>query len=277
MVCDALALSALAADETAAYGRTIVHQIEQLQMSRPRCMVAALSGDRARIKQRIAMITQFRKETFRWSPLALVLIGVLACTGLTDGLPVRSVPVYGPAKDVPTTHQDKHANIIRIHICNRETGKYLVARGEKVTCDVNPPDDACLWEARFDEDLGGDGQRVFIYSVATRKYLAHDAEGNVAANASEPNDSACWGVLSCGDDCAWITVYQFADSYLRATGQGQVRVPPRKGEAPDVFWHIDQVWRVKISDDPKSNPEWRRRKVPGPDWGPPWSLFNGRK
>jgi len=100
MVCDALALSALPPEETTAYGHTVIHQIEQLLTSRPHWTLAALSGDKARVKQRIAMISQFRKETFRWSPLAFVLIGLLACTGLTDGLPAPSVPVYGPARDV---------------------------------------------------------------------------------------------------------------------------------------------------------------------------------
>jgi len=262
MVCDALALSVLAPDETAAYGRTVVHQIEQLLTSRPRWMLAALSGDRARIRQRIAMISQFRKETFRRSPLTIALIGLLACTGLTDGLPVRSVPVYEPAKDLPTTHQDKHANILRTHIRHRDTGKYLVVHAETVTCDANSPGDAGLWEARFDDDLGNRDQIVYFYSVSACKYLTSDKEGNLAVNGVEPNEAARW-TAQARTQGAWIMPCQCKGSYLCLIGQGQVKAA--YVSAGSSCWDIDQLWRVKTSDDPKGVAEWRREHVPGPD------------
>jgi len=171
LLCDGLALSSLPPGEVTAYGRTIVHQIEQVLTSRPDRMLAALSGDRAQVKQRIAMISHFTKETYRRSPLAIVLVGLLACTGLTNGLPVYKFPVYGPARDVPTTHQDKHANIDRIVIRHKETAKHLVVHGQTLACDTNTPGDAGLWEARFDEDFGDRDDIVYLYSVAACKYL----------------------------------------------------------------------------------------------------------
>jgi beta-lactamase regulating signal transducer with metallopeptidase domain len=78
MVCDELALSVLPTEETATYGHTIVHQIEQSLALRPCWMLATLSGDKARIRERIAMISRFRKGTHRWSPLATALVAVLA-------------------------------------------------------------------------------------------------------------------------------------------------------------------------------------------------------
>ncbi len=74
---------ALGAEETAAYGRTIVHQIERLVLSRPRWAMAGLCGDKARIRERIAMISLFEAHP----PVAwrvLVLMACLACVGLTE-------------------------------------------------------------------------------------------------------------------------------------------------------------------------------------------------
>ena len=275
MVCDALAMSALPPDETTAYGRTIIHQIEQLQLSRPHWMMAALSGDRARIKQRIAMIAQFQRETFRWSPLAFVLVALLACTGLTNGLPAPWVPpVYGPARDVPTTHQNEHKNIDRIVIRHRDTAKYLVVHGETVTCDANTPGDAGLWEVRFDEAAGNRDHIIYLYSVVGCKYLTWDKEGRVAANGSEPDEAARWSIWGRGDGFL-VTPHPFAHFYLRLTEQGHVKAP--YGNGPGNIWDIEALWRIKTSDDPKSDSEFRRKFIPGPDWGPPWSTVNRRR
>ncbi len=275
LVCDGLALSSLPPDETNAYGRTIIHQIEQLQMSRPRWMLAALSGDRAQVRERIAMISQFRKETFRWSPLAFVLIGVLACTGLTNGLPAGPPPTYWPAKDVPTTHQDKHANIERITIRHRDTGKYLVVRGETVTCDADTPGDAGLWEARFDEDYADPDQVVYFYSVAAGKYLTSDEEGNLAVNGLEPDEAARWSILIRGGaGGTWIMPRHFKGSYLCPV-EGRIRAAYIKS-GPSL-WEIDALWRVKTSDYPEGFAKWHREHIPGPDWASPWSTQGRRK
>ena len=262
LVCDGLALSVLAPEETAAYGRTIIHQIERLLAARPRLLLAGLSGDKAQIKQRIAVISQFRKETYRRSPLAMVLVAVLACAGLTDGLIPDKAQINEAARDFPTSHQDKHANIVRIHIRHRDTGKYLVVDGEGVTCDANEPGDAGLWEARFDDDFGNRDQTAYFYSVTTCKYLTSDKQGNLAVNGLEPDEAARWCVFAYTSG-ARISPYPFAHFYLRPDGDGGARV--EYGTGLSIGWDIDQLWRVKTSDNPKSNPEWRREHVPGPD------------
>ncbi len=60
-----------------------------------------------------------------------------------------------------------------------------------------------------------------------------------------------------------IVPYPFAHFYLRLTEQGQVKT--LGGSDPGMFWDIAQVWRVKTSDDPRSNPQWKREHIPGPD------------
>jgi beta-lactamase regulating signal transducer with metallopeptidase domain len=262
LVCDGLALSVLAPGETAAYGRTILHQIEQLLAARSRWMLAGVSGDSTRIKQRILVISRFRKDTYRWSPLAPALVIVLACAALTDRLTAGKVAVYGPARAFATTHQDRHGNIVRVHIRHRDSGKYLLADGARVICGFDEPGEAGLWEARFDDDFGNPDHIVYFYSVAARRYLTSDQEGNLAVNGVEPDEAARW-VVAARTDGARITPCRFPHSYLRPCGQGEARAI--YGTAPWIGWDIDQLWRVKTSDNPKSNSAWRREHVPGPD------------
>jgi hypothetical protein len=262
LVCDGLALSVLAPEETAAYGRTILHQVERLLASRSHWMLAGVSGDKTRIKQRILVISRFRKDAYRWSPLALALLVVLACAALTDRFTTGGAPACEAARDLPTTHQDQHGNIIRIHIRHRDSSKYLLADGERVTCGFDEPGDAGLWEARFDDDLGSPGDIVYFYSVGARKYLTSDEEGNLAVNGREPNETARWMVVA-RTDGARISPCRRPHSYLRPCSPSTAKAV--YGTAPWIGWDIDQLWRVKTSDNPKSNPAWRRQHVPGPD------------
>ncbi|MBN1507050.1 MAG: M56 family metallopeptidase [Sedimentisphaerales bacterium] len=274
MVCDALALSVLPPEETRAYGHTIIHQIERLQASRPQWMLAALSGDKARIKQRIAMIAQFRKETFRWSPLAVLILALLACTGLTDGHADSYTP-SGPGEsaavtwdayarsDLPTTHQDKHANIQRAWIRSRLTGAYLVVEGEKVVCNAAEPSEAGLWEYRFDVVSNRPETAVYLYSVAARKYLTSDKQGDLAVNANEPDERARWGVWP-DSPGVWVMSRFFDGGFLHLNEAGHVKAEFWNRDAAS-YWDIQRVWRVKTSDDPASNPQWQREHIRGPD------------
>jgi len=263
LACDEMALSVLAPEETTAYGRTIVHQIEQLVLSRPRWAMAGLCGDKAHIRQRIAMISMFQKHTRRWPGAAIVLMACLACVGLTEGLTPEPPGSQGPDRVLPTTHQDGHTSIIRVYIRHERTGKYLVADGATVRCDAGEPGEAGLWEARFDEDLGNPNHRVFLYSVAANRYLTCDERGSLALDRADPDEGGRWIVWS-RPQGVWLISDTYEDGYVRLDEQGQVRAVDFGRDARS-YWDVQQVWRVKTSDDPVSSPEWRRRHVPGPD------------
>jgi hypothetical protein len=219
-------------------------------------------GGRVRIKQGILAVSRFQEDAYRRSPPALVLAGVLACAALTDRLTAGRSMVYGPARDLPTTYQDRPGNIVRVHIRHRDLGKYLRADGEKVCCGLDRPGDAGLWEARFDGDLGSSHDMVYFYSVAARKCLTSDRQGNLAVSGIEPDETSRWIVVA-GPDGARVTPYLFAHAYLRPCGQNEAKAI--YGTAPGIAGDIDQLWRIKTSDNPKSNPGWRREHVPGPD------------
>lgn len=272
MVCDGLVLSRLHPDETCAYGRTVVRQIERLLATGWRPILTGLCGDGARIKQRITMISLFRRDAYRGSWPAVMLVAVLACVGLTDGLGRDRDSGSGPSvatwddyarSDLSTRHQDEHANIQRACVRHMETGKYLVVDGENVTCDADEPGEMGLWEVRFDEASNTAESVVYLYSVAARKYLASDQAGNLAANAADPTEAAHWGTFP-RPQGVWLVSHYFEKGYLRRSDDGRVRAEFWGRDAAS-YWDVHAVWRIKTSDDPKANPQWQREHIPGPD------------
>jgi beta-lactamase regulating signal transducer with metallopeptidase domain len=269
LACDALAMSRLHPGETSAYGQTVIHQIERLLASPQQSVLLGLCGDRTQIKRRIAMISVFEKETDRRSLLAALLVACLACVGLTNGLAGSIVAPPASAWDAyarrhfRTTHQDQHANIQRCCLRNMESGKYLVVDGETVACDADEPGEAGLWELRFDEASNTPQGIMYFYSVAARRYLTSDDRGRLAINAQEPDETTRWAAVP-RPEGVWVISHHFKDGYLRPDEQGQVDAV-NFGRDERSYWDVHSVWRVKTSDDPKSNPQWQREHIPGLD------------
>jgi len=270
LACDALALSVLGPGQTNAYGRTVVRQLERLRAARRPPILAAMAGDKSRIKQRIASIAGFDGTRRYRSPLMIVFGVSLACVGLAGsrvlGEAAESAVVTWDVRarrNLPTTHQDKHANIQRVCIRNMMTGKFLVVNGETVTCDADEPGDRGLWEYRFDEVSNTAENPAYFYSVAARKYLTSDEQGRLAVCADAPNEAARWG--SCPrPQGVWLVSHHYRDGYLCPSEDGQVKAARMSRNAAS-YWDVHAVWRVKTSDDPAANPQWQRGKVPGPD------------
>jgi bla regulator protein BlaR1 len=84
LACDASALSTMGIGESEKYGLTIVRLLEKFSQARGLPIIAAVSEDRSNLKRRIAMISQFRKESYVWSVLAVTLIILLSFVTLTN-------------------------------------------------------------------------------------------------------------------------------------------------------------------------------------------------
>ena len=82
--CDALAMSRMASEETPLYGRTLVRLLERFSQPQYLPSVAGILEDRSRLERRMIMISQFTNSSYRWSPMAAVLIVGLACIVLPD-------------------------------------------------------------------------------------------------------------------------------------------------------------------------------------------------
>jgi beta-lactamase regulating signal transducer with metallopeptidase domain/Tol biopolymer transport system component len=88
LACDALVLTRTGQDKSQEYGGAIVELIRHFSRSRRLPAMAGIIENKSQLKRRITMISQFKKNSYQWSPLAVVLIVMLGC-----------VTVPGPKQD----------------------------------------------------------------------------------------------------------------------------------------------------------------------------------
>ena len=84
LACDALVLTHTGQEKSHEYGGAIVGLLRRFSRSRRLPAMAGIIENRSQLKRRIAMITQFKNNSYQWSPWAIVLIIVLACISLPD-------------------------------------------------------------------------------------------------------------------------------------------------------------------------------------------------
>ncbi|MFC1762328.1 M56 family metallopeptidase [Planctomycetota bacterium] len=90
MAADALALSRMPAQETRLYGETIVGLLERYAQRYFIPSIAGFLEDACQLERRMTMIAKFKKDSYRWSPLPVLLIVVIGCTSLTDMKGIKS-------------------------------------------------------------------------------------------------------------------------------------------------------------------------------------------
>jgi bla regulator protein BlaR1 len=84
LCCDATTLSYINPDDNKEYGHTIINLISNFQVL-PR--VAGISGmleNKSQIKRRIFMIKSFKKDTYKFSIISVIVLFLFACVALTD-------------------------------------------------------------------------------------------------------------------------------------------------------------------------------------------------
>ncbi|MEE9566750.1 MAG: M56 family metallopeptidase, partial [Desulfobacteria bacterium] len=72
--CDALVLSRTGKEKSQDYGQAIVGILRRFSHSRPLPAMAGILENKSQLKRRITMIAQFKKNSYQWSPLAILLI-----------------------------------------------------------------------------------------------------------------------------------------------------------------------------------------------------------
>ena len=100
LACDALVLSRTQDEGTQNYGKAIVSLLEHFSIPQPLPGLAGILESKSQLKRRIAMITQFKKNSYQWSPLVVILIITLGCVSLFDpisteasrGLNIKATP-----------------------------------------------------------------------------------------------------------------------------------------------------------------------------------------
>ncbi len=82
LACDALVLARTGQQESQEYGRAIVALLRRFSRSRPLPALAGILENKSQLKRRIAMITQFKNDSYYWSPAAVVTVLAVACLAL---------------------------------------------------------------------------------------------------------------------------------------------------------------------------------------------------
>jgi len=90
LACDALVLARTQSEEPKSYGRIIVNLVERF--SRPKRLpgLAGILETKAQLKRRVTMIAKFKKNSYQWSPLAVILIIILACISVPDAISTKA-------------------------------------------------------------------------------------------------------------------------------------------------------------------------------------------
>ncbi|MHC4740672.1 MAG: M56 family metallopeptidase, partial [Planctomycetota bacterium] len=126
LACDALALSTMESGESKEYGRTVVHLLENFLHRRRLPSLAGISEDKSQIRRRITSIARFKKKSYRWSPLAIVLFVILGCVSLPDAKRMKASEASGPESSPGITlRQVWSGPDVDPHVAASPDGRYL--------------------------------------------------------------------------------------------------------------------------------------------------------
>ena len=102
LACDELALTAMESGENKGYGETIIKLLEEFSTPQYTPGLAGIMEEKSLLHRRISLIASNRKGSLRLSLAAVVIMAVIGCVALTDGLAVTNVEL-SPAvvKELP--------------------------------------------------------------------------------------------------------------------------------------------------------------------------------
>ncbi|NBI30798.1 M56 family metallopeptidase [Chengkuizengella marina] len=89
LACDAHVLSHLKKNEQIAYGKTIISVLSKLSKQNLVPISVGMSKNKSNIKRRVLMIKRFKKSSWRWTMMAIILFIGVGTVGLTDALSIN--------------------------------------------------------------------------------------------------------------------------------------------------------------------------------------------
>jgi beta-lactamase regulating signal transducer with metallopeptidase domain/WD40 repeat protein len=130
LACDALVLTRTQGEGTKDYGRAIVSLLEHFSFPPPLPGLAGILENKSQLKRRIAMITQFKNNSYRWSVAGLGIVAVLGIIAMTDAPRAAVLASSAPSSKSGVTMRLVERNI---------TGYSSVSPDGKYLCDVDIP------------------------------------------------------------------------------------------------------------------------------------------
>jgi Tol biopolymer transport system component len=129
LACDALVLTRTRGEGTKDYGRAIVSLLERFSFPPPLPGLAGILENKSQLKRRIAMITQFQNNSYRWSMTGVVVITVLGAISMID--PTRGSVSSSPAPPAkPSVTMRLVEKGVWDHVSISPDGRYI--------CDCEP-------------------------------------------------------------------------------------------------------------------------------------------
>ncbi|MHC4425721.1 MAG: M56 family metallopeptidase [Planctomycetota bacterium] len=216
LACDALVLARTQKEQSQEYGRAIVGLLRRFSRSRPLPAMAGILESRSQLKRRITMISQFKKNSYQWSPLAVMLLIMLGCVSLPDAErkegAVTSAATSSPAtKAAPYGKSEVTIRKIRGRIgCPSPDGRYISG--------VN-------WET---------------FNVAVRDLATSESRDITSDGQKGPKGDFYGASHRCaGGSFAWsFDSKKIAYDWMNE-GDNELRIVGLNGSEPRVLWRED--------------------------------------
>jgi hypothetical protein len=100
--CDALAFSTINTGKRPKYGQTCANFFERFSQVTYVLSIAGILEDASQFERRIKMIARFKKNSYQWSPLAVIVTIMLGCVSLPDAEHKEAAGI-SVAKPLPAT------------------------------------------------------------------------------------------------------------------------------------------------------------------------------
>ncbi|MBN1362285.1 MAG: PD40 domain-containing protein [Sedimentisphaerales bacterium] len=223
IAADALALASAGAGESHRYGRTIVKLLERF--SRPQYLpsLAGILENPSHVERRMAMIAQFKNNSYRWSAAGIGIIVVLGAICMTDPTRATVSASFAPQDKAPMT----------MRLVQKTTGYVSVSPDGRYLCDC----DTFLTEG-----------------IITIRELATGAQRTIKPTKSAPDENGpVYPVISPDGKTVAYGVGRKGTAYLcliGADGSGQRDLCPA---VRSIQWFPDgrRILGVRKAGDPK--------------------------
>lgn len=111
--CDAATISHLGSDEVKEYGYTIVKLLERSASGPSRLLASAnFSPGHGELKRRMMMIAKFKRQSFKWSLVGLVVIILLVAVSLTNAKAADVNPVKPDLEKEISKQESLHVSVL---------------------------------------------------------------------------------------------------------------------------------------------------------------------
>jgi Tol biopolymer transport system component len=156
--------------------------------------MAGILENRSQLKRRITMIARFKKNSYQWSPLAVILIILLACVSLPDAKRTK-------ASETAAGEPARQLNFRKIWIPTKPGNGVLSPDGERLAF----VSEGSVWvipvHGKVSSDIAGEPVRLTEPMGAwdVMSFLAWSSDGKwIAFNVSDEKEDAIYVVRSSG-------------------------------------------------------------------------------